>query len=53
MMTKAQTYIEKKLNEKISVELQNSLWAEEILTARFIKATGDTLVEYSERVKIE
>ena len=30
-MTKAQTYIEKKLNEKISVELQNSLWAEEIL----------------------
>jgi len=32
MMTKAQTYIEKKLNEKISVELQNSLWAEEILT---------------------
>ena len=31
-MTKAQTYIEKKLNEKISVELQNSLWAEEILT---------------------
>jgi hypothetical protein len=36
-MTKAQTYVEKKVNEKISVELQNSLWAEEILTEGLLR----------------
>jgi transcriptional regulator GlxA family with amidase domain len=55
MVQKAQAYIESKLDEKISVE---SLSAEFSIgrrnfDRRFIKATGNTPIEYAQRVKIE
>jgi len=55
MVKKAQAYIEKNLGEKISVEYMSSKFAvgRRNFDRRFIKATGNTPVEYSQRVKIE
>src|SRR5258705_1788018 len=55
MVKKAQAYIESKLDEKISVEHLSSRFAvgRRNFDRRFIKATGNTPVEYSQRVKIE
>lgn len=52
---KAQTYIESKLHEKISVGNLSSKFAlsRRNFDRRFIKATGNTPVEYMQRVKIE
>jgi transcriptional regulator GlxA family with amidase domain len=55
MVQQAQAYIESKVNEKISVEDLSSRFAvgRRNFDRRFIKATGNTPVEYSQRVKIE
>ena len=55
MVQQAQAYIESKLQEKISVEYLSSRFAvgRRNFDRRFIKATGNTPVEYSQRVKIE
>ncbi len=55
MVKKAQAYIEKNLHEKISVEHLSSIFSvgRRNFDRRFIKATGNTPVEYSQRVKIE
>jgi transcriptional regulator GlxA family with amidase domain len=55
MIQHAQAYIESKLHEKISVEHLSSRFAvgRRNFDRRFIKATGNTPVEYSQRVKIE
>jgi transcriptional regulator GlxA family with amidase domain len=55
MVQKAQTYIENKLHEKISVEDLSSRFAvgRRNFDRRFIKATGNTPVEYAQRVKME
>src|SRR5678816_3581218 len=55
LVTKAQTYIESKLHEKISVEHMSSKFAvgRRNFDRRFIKATGNTPLEYMQRVKIE
>ena len=55
LIKKAQAYIESKLDEKISVENLSSRFAigRRTFDRRFIKATGNTPVEYSQRVKIE
>jgi transcriptional regulator GlxA family with amidase domain len=55
MVQQAQSYIESKLHEKISVEDLSSRFAvgRRNFDRRFIKATGNTPVEYSQRVKIE
>jgi transcriptional regulator GlxA family with amidase domain len=55
MVKKAQAYIESKLHEKISVEDLSSRFAvgRRNFDRRFIKATGNTPVEYAQRVKIE
>ncbi len=55
MVIKAQAYIESKLDEKVSVEHLSSRFAvgRRNFDRRFIKATGNTPVEYSQRVKIE
>src|SRR5260221_6030188 len=55
MVKKAQTYIESNLDEKISVEHLSSKFSvgRRNFDRRFIKATGNTPVEYSQRVKIE
>jgi transcriptional regulator GlxA family with amidase domain len=55
MVKEAQSYIENKLHEKISVEHLSSRFAvgRRNFDRRFIKATGNTPVEYSQRVKIE
>lgn len=55
MVQKAQAYIESKLHEKISVEYLSSRFSvgRRNFDRRFIKATGNTPVEYSQRVKIE
>lgn len=55
LIKKAQTYIESKVHEKISVEHLSSKFAigRRNFDRRFIKATGNTPVEYSQRVKIE
>lgn len=55
MVKKAQAYIESKLDEKISVEDLSSRFAvgRRNFDRRFIKATGNTPLEYSQRVKIE
>jgi len=55
MVKKAQAYIESNLDEKISVEHLSSRFAvgRRNFDRRFIKATGNTPVEYSQRVKIE
>ena len=55
MVQQAQAYIESKLHEKISVEHLSYRFAvgRRNFDRRFIKATGNTPVEYSQRVKIE
>jgi transcriptional regulator GlxA family with amidase domain len=55
IVKKAQAYIESNLDEKISVEHLSSRFAvgRRNFDRRFIKATGNTPVEYSQRVKIE
>jgi len=55
MVKNAQAYIESKLHEKISVEHLSSKFSvgRRNFDRRFIKATGNTPVEYSQRVKIE
>jgi transcriptional regulator GlxA family with amidase domain len=55
MVKKAQAYIEKNVTEKISIEHLSSLFSvgRRNFDRRFIKATGNTPVEYSQRVKIE
>ena len=55
MVQKAQAYIESKLHEKISVEYLSSRFSvgRRNFDRRFIKATGNTPVKYSQRVKIE
>ena len=55
MVQKAQAYIESKVDEKISVEDLSLRFAvgRRNFDRRFIKATGNTPVEYSQRVKIE
>ena len=55
MVKEAQSYIENNLHEKISVEHLSSRFAvgRRNFDRRFIKATGNTPVEYLQRVKIE
>jgi len=55
VVKKAQTFIESNLDEKISVEHLSSRFAlsRRNFDRRFIKATGNTPLEYSQRVKIE
>ncbi|MEP6927415.1 MAG: helix-turn-helix domain-containing protein, partial [Ginsengibacter sp.] len=55
MVRNAQAYIESNLDEKISVEYLSSRLAvgRRNFDRRFIKATGNTPLEYSQRVKIE
>ena len=55
MVKKAQAYIELNLHEKISVEHLSSKFAvgRRNFDRRFIKATGNTPVEYAQRAKIE
>jgi transcriptional regulator GlxA family with amidase domain len=55
MVKKAQAYIESNVDEKISVEHLSSKFGvgRRNFDRRFIKATGNTPVEYSQRVKIE
>jgi transcriptional regulator GlxA family with amidase domain len=55
MVKKAQIYIEGHIDEKISVEQLSSRFAvgRRNFDRRFIKATGNTPIEYSQRVKIE
>jgi transcriptional regulator GlxA family with amidase domain len=55
MVQQAQAYIESNLDEKISVEYLSSKFAvgRRNFDRRFIKATGNTPIEYSQRVKIE
>lgn len=55
VIKQAQTYIESKLAEKISVEHLSSHFSigRRNFDRRFIKATGNTPVEYAQRVKIE
>jgi transcriptional regulator GlxA family with amidase domain len=55
MVQQAQAYIESNLDEKISVEHLSSRFAvgRRNFDRRFIKATGNTPVEYAQRVKIE
>ncbi len=55
VIKKAQEYIESKPQEKISVENLSSMFSvsRRNFDRRFIKATGNTPFEYSQRVKIE
>lgn len=55
MVKKAQAYIESKMEEKISVAHLSTRFAVSRRTfdRRFIKATGNTPIEYLQRVKIE
>jgi transcriptional regulator GlxA family with amidase domain len=55
MVKKAQAYIENKLDEKISIEQLSSKFAvgRRNFDRRFIRATGNTPLEYAQRVKIE
>ncbi|MBT1696647.1 helix-turn-helix domain-containing protein [Fulvivirgaceae bacterium PWU4] len=55
MVIKAQAYIESHLQEKISVEQLSSRFSvgRRNFDRRFVKATGNTPVEYAQRVKIE
>jgi transcriptional regulator GlxA family with amidase domain len=55
MVKEAQAYIESKVDEKISVEYLSSRFAvgRRNFDRRFIKATGNTPIEYAQRVKIE
>jgi len=55
MVKEAQTYIESNFNERLSVEHLSARFAigRRNFDRRFIKATGNTPVEYLQRVKIE
>lgn len=55
MVKKAQAYIESKPHEKISVEQLSSRFSvgRRTFDRRFVKATGNTPLEYAQRVKIE
>jgi len=55
MVQQAQSYIEANLHEKISVEHLSSKLAvgRRNFDRRFIKATGNTPIEYAQRVRIE
>ena len=55
MVEKAQEFIENHIHEKISVEYLSSKFAvgRRNFDRRFIKATGNTPVEYTQRVKVE
>lgn len=55
MVQRAQTYIENNLPEKITVEDLSSRFSvsRRNFDRRFIKATGNTPLEYAQRVKIE
>jgi transcriptional regulator GlxA family with amidase domain len=55
MVKQAQTYIEKHLEEKIIIEELSSKFnvGRRNFDRRFIKATGNTPIEYTQRVKIE
>jgi transcriptional regulator GlxA family with amidase domain len=55
MVQQAQAYIESNLDEKISVEYLSAKFTvgRRNFDRRFIKATGNTPIEYSQRVKIE
>lgn len=55
MVNQAQNYIESKIDEKISIEKLSAKFAvgRRNFDRRFIKATGNTPLEYSQRVKIE
>jgi transcriptional regulator GlxA family with amidase domain len=55
VVKKAQTYIESRVDEKISIEHLSSKFAvgRRNFDRRFIKATGNTPLEYAQRVKIE
>lgn len=55
VVKKAQLYLESKLHEKVSVEQLSSRFAvsRRNFDRRFIKATGNTPVEYAQRVKME
>src|SRR5690554_1330307 len=55
IVKEAQEYIENKLDERISIEAlcTNLSIGRRTFDRRFIKATGNTPIEYSQRVKIE
>src|SRR5690606_503232 len=55
VIKQAQTYLESNLHEKISIEDLSSKFAvgRRNFDRRFIKATGNTPVEYMQRVKVE
>lgn len=55
VVQQAQAYIEKNLEEKITIENLSSKFnvGRRNFDRRFIKATGNTPIEYSQRVKIE
>lgn len=55
MVKEAQSYIENNLREKISVEQLSSMFfvGRRNFDRRFIKATGNTPIEYLQRAKIE
>ena len=55
LVKEAQAYIESNIDEKISVEQLSAKFAvgRRNFDRRFIKATGNTPVEYAQRVKIE
>lgn len=55
MVREAQTYIETQLAEKLSVETLSAKFAigRRNFDRRFIKATGNTPIEYAQRVKVE
>ncbi|HZG00184.1 MAG TPA: DJ-1/PfpI family protein, partial [Chitinophagales bacterium] len=55
VVKKAQDFIEKNVQEKISIEQLSSRFAvgRRNFDRRFIKATGNTPVEYAQRVKME
>lgn len=55
VVKKAQEYIEKNAHHKISIDQLSSILAvgRRNFDRRFIKATGDTPLEYAQRVRIE
>ncbi len=55
MVKQAQAYIETNMQEKISIERLSAMFAagRRNFDRRFIRATGNTPVEYAQRVKIE
>lgn len=55
VVVKAQDYIESRIDERISIEQLSSRFAvgRRNFDRRFIKATGNTPLEYAQRVKME